>query len=224
MKRETSRFGQWLHDKKLLWRANLYIDEGDGNADWNNRNPWNAPLSDNDWNKDENGNLMTGDSAGKQVIDIKPWTRYYQAESAFDNPTRIVLGSVGYALGASDSPFRFNLDLNNQQNCLNISVAGGWTATTAPKGLDNQSNWTKYDTQIRTQGITTYYPYTPNYSSKHQWIETGSYDWADAQKSAGVDCSAFLQRAVSYPSNRYTLGDLQPAAQEAWTVTLQNGL
>jgi hypothetical protein len=30
-----------VYDKKLLWRANLYIDEKDG--DWNDLHPWNAP-------------------------------------------------------------------------------------------------------------------------------------------------------------------------------------
>ncbi|QEN04200.1 hypothetical protein EW093_05600 [Thiospirochaeta perfilievii] len=32
-----------LYDKKMIWRANLYINEGKGEADWNNNFPWNAP-------------------------------------------------------------------------------------------------------------------------------------------------------------------------------------
>jgi hypothetical protein len=37
-----------VYDKKLLWRANLYIDEGGG--DWNNVHPWNNPVN-NEWYK-----------------------------------------------------------------------------------------------------------------------------------------------------------------------------
>jgi hypothetical protein len=35
-----------VYDKKLLWRANLYIDKTEtvlGNIDWNNAHPWNVP-------------------------------------------------------------------------------------------------------------------------------------------------------------------------------------
>lgn len=32
-----------VYDKMMLWRANLYIDEG--SSDWNNSNPWNAPAN-----------------------------------------------------------------------------------------------------------------------------------------------------------------------------------
>ena len=40
-----------VYDKKMLWRANLYIDEGGGKADWNDRHPW---IGD----EDSNGNVI----------------------------------------------------------------------------------------------------------------------------------------------------------------------
>jgi hypothetical protein len=39
----------FVYDKKLLWRANLYIAEQSN--DWNDIHPWNAPFSENEWNK-----------------------------------------------------------------------------------------------------------------------------------------------------------------------------
>lgn len=36
-----------VYDKKMLWRANLYIDDDDtGSLDFNNRYPWNAPTTE----------------------------------------------------------------------------------------------------------------------------------------------------------------------------------
>jgi hypothetical protein len=99
-----------VYDKKSLWRSNLYVDEGA--VDWNNLHPWKAPLSENDWNKNEDGSLFTGEKAGKQVVTIKPWTRYYQGDGTnFDNPERDVAGHVAYTTGRSDSPFKFNREL-----------------------------------------------------------------------------------------------------------------
>ena len=82
-----------VYDKKLLWRANLYIREGEGN-DWNDIHPWNAPKSGeydekvwygkNEWNKKYNLatdkektgetliNLEKGD--GGQVVTFTGWT------------------------------------------------------------------------------------------------------------------------------------------------------
>jgi hypothetical protein len=91
-----------VYDKKMLWRANLYIDEGVG-KDWNELHPWNAapaagnaPIGGtpawwreewgyNEWNREfknstsfANGktvglaNLPAGD--GKQVIELMAFT------------------------------------------------------------------------------------------------------------------------------------------------------
>lgn len=84
-----------VYDKKMLWRANLYIDE-DG-EDWNDVHPWNVPVSGNsggpewwnatDWgnnewnrkydlNKDSNVNDLTklNNGDGKQVVSYTVWT------------------------------------------------------------------------------------------------------------------------------------------------------
>ncbi len=57
-----------VYDKKLLWRVNLYIDEGDN--DWNDLNPWNQPDSNlphyNEW-QDAGSDVLGGQ------MEIKPW-------------------------------------------------------------------------------------------------------------------------------------------------------
>ena len=95
-------FGQCVYDSKLLWRANLYID--DGAQDWNNTHPWNAPPGDpsnpnnvpvggvpswwsaawgyNEWNRQDPGTAYVQDFTklpagdGRQVVTFAPWTRY----------------------------------------------------------------------------------------------------------------------------------------------------
>jgi hypothetical protein len=53
-----------VYDKKMLWRANLYIDEGDGNSDWNNRHPW---VTGNEWNYQFDGQNFTLGNGGQVV-------------------------------------------------------------------------------------------------------------------------------------------------------------
>lgn len=38
--------GELVYDHKMLWRANLYIDEG--GEDWNDLHPWDS--DENEWN------------------------------------------------------------------------------------------------------------------------------------------------------------------------------
>ncbi len=53
------------YDKKMLWRANLYIDEGEG-IDWNDFHKWNAPPPGQNQVRDRNGVL-------KPVAEVSPW-------------------------------------------------------------------------------------------------------------------------------------------------------
>ena len=53
---ETQRLA--IYDKKMLWRANLYINEGAG-IDWNDVHKWNAPTS------------LTNEVVGRKVIDAE---------------------------------------------------------------------------------------------------------------------------------------------------------
>jgi hypothetical protein len=113
-----------VYDKKMLWRANLYIDErtseDDRVHDWNDLYPWNAPSGTgiagpawwdaswgyNNWNKpDGNGKVPGG-----QVISIKPWTRFTDGST--------ISGKVAYGWGLMDSPFKFNDAMLSQANYI----------------------------------------------------------------------------------------------------------
>jgi hypothetical protein len=106
-----------VYDKKLLWRANLYIDEGDG--DWNDLHPWNAPPQSGEktsvwWDLSWGYNSWNSGSAaavpGGQVTAIAPWTRWN------DNAT--VFGAVAYGWGCWDSVPGFNEELNEQRELI----------------------------------------------------------------------------------------------------------
>ncbi|GHU84955.1 hypothetical protein FACS189473_3320 [Spirochaetia bacterium] len=106
-----------VYDKKLLWRANLYIDEGAN--DWNDDHPWNAPVAGdagpvwwasswgrNDWNTLETGNQKSGG----QVTKILPWTRW--------NDNRTVEKHAAYGWGSWDTVSGFNNELKAQQELI----------------------------------------------------------------------------------------------------------
>lgn len=63
-----------VYDKKMIWRANLYVDERVGNSksrDWNDVHPWNAPCDEND--------------------SEQPW--WWSPEWGFNNWNRFVFGT-----------------------------------------------------------------------------------------------------------------------------------
>jgi hypothetical protein len=65
-----------VYNKKLLWRAQLYIDEGAN--DWNNLNPWDDPVN-NDWYVSQaNG----ADVNGGQIMDNIPCEVIIRVSSA----------------------------------------------------------------------------------------------------------------------------------------------
>ncbi len=75
-----------VYDKKLLWRANLYITEGDGNIDWNVEHPWNAPADSSatqnvpSWWK--NSNETVEDSANRWGYN--EWNKRYNLQNDSD--------------------------------------------------------------------------------------------------------------------------------------------
>lgn len=194
-----------VYDKKMLWRANLYIAEIKN--DWNDVHPW---VTGNEWNIDESGNVVTGVKAGKQVLSIKSWTRPYKGTGTnFRNTNRDVFGNVAYSLGGADSPFGFNAKLNNQMNALNqISPNPGWTVTTAPK-TSNYSDWSKYATKSTLGWNDPNYPWIPNYSTYMKYgNDPSTFIREDALVSAGLDCNGFLQRVKSYNNNPYEISSM----------------
>jgi hypothetical protein len=229
-----------VYDKKMLWRANLYIDEGD--SDWNNENPWDALLAKNDWNKDENGNLVTGDRAGKQVVDIRPWTKSntgYMQELKGGTTTITVTDALPYGWCGVDEPFSTSAKLFEQKALLGakfdskgdllpnpIGNAVAWSSTLAPK-----KSWTNYvDSTVATINNVEYHSYRPGYSTERRFgtIGQNNFDANENQlvrESIGMDCSGFLTKSVSYPGNNYAVPDL-PLLADTWTTrnsTWSNG-
>jgi hypothetical protein len=128
-----------VYDKKLLWRANLYIDEGAGNADWNNRHPW---VTGNEWNRTRNINpgdwnaiLDDWTSTGESPI---TYGSAHVLEKLYPNEKVLPVGnggqvvkylpwvlftqggvnvnnSVAYGWGAQDSPFEFDQEVLQQK-------------------------------------------------------------------------------------------------------------
>ncbi|MBN2443013.1 MAG: hypothetical protein JXJ04_16765, partial [Spirochaetales bacterium] len=119
-----------VYDKKLVWRAQQYIDETKNPAtgavipgviDWNNEHRWRwADAERNEWDKDwedvDNDKIIdeAGPYHGQQCI-IKPWTRPYDPDSEFHNyAIRKEYGSVAYTELGRDTPYDFNDDLTDQ--------------------------------------------------------------------------------------------------------------
>lgn len=118
-----------VYDKKMLWRANLYIEEAN---DWNDAHPWDDEdpwVHENRWNRTYDGserlsennnepnendylpadpsNALKGN--GGQVVNIKKFTYH----PAIDGD--IETSAVAYSYGCNDSPFEFNDELRQQE-------------------------------------------------------------------------------------------------------------
>jgi hypothetical protein len=148
-----------VSDKKMLWRANLYIDEPRSNApgsDWNNIHPWNAPMNAanvgnapawwseawgyNDWN---NGyqfqneptfnifNMTADDTLGNTPGGqrMTPHTFVWANGSVYT-------GRVAYDYNGMDNPFGFNNKMDQQRLLL-----GQYFNTNGSKFLRPKRNW-----------------------------------------------------------------------------------
>ena len=114
-----------VYDKKMLWRANLYINKpevGLAGSDWNDAHPWNAPVNNNDttnipdwWDNNwgyNKWNISSNISGGQ--IDIKPWTRFVKANGEWN-----VYNSVAYGYGCGDDIVEdFNEGLKDQSEAM----------------------------------------------------------------------------------------------------------
>jgi hypothetical protein len=198
-----------VYDHKLLWRANLYIDERvnhetgaiiPGAVDWNNANP----LIGDAWVANGNGGQ----------ISINSWTRFDDSTGAgailndgFDNQP--AYGAVAYSWGGSDSPENFNADMQDQLSCLRQNNPN-WAFTTSPDGLwsgyrfgtpNNDANHTYAPISAQLK------PYTPGFRTWREYI-CGDDQGIYTRYSAGDDCTGFIQRVASYQGNIYLLNDL----------------
>jgi len=219
-----------VYDKKMLWRANLYIDETRASApkpDWNNQHPW---INGNDWNRGYDGVTWNDENPdGGQVVNFQAfnpvrsrdknnWSNnYWNNTVAYDYP-------IGNAL-ALDSPFDFVKKLQiEKENIKNhysngvyedsvpmtagdpvaLSILQGWSKTIAPN-----NRWQNY-TRTKSGDLEAYLPGLGLYKhdDDHSNLETGlttpypTATYSDS-KSAGVDCLGFAQRAAGYDGDNY---------------------
>jgi len=169
-----------VYDKKLLWRANLFIKKSDpdlGGKDWNDAHPW---ISGNDWNHDENG--VVGN--GGQVVDIKPWTRFSDGKT--------VSGSMVYGWGNWSDPFSFSTEMSLQKTAmLNKRTQGNATFnqtyasilpwpqdTTAPGGTTDATKWNNYifpERSVKSNASNWYWKYG-SFSASEMTQDSSSYD------------------------------------------------
>ena len=149
-----------VYDKKMLWRANLYIAEmgagKKGSTDWNDLHPW---VDGNDWNLPD-GSIANPISGG-QIIAIQKFSSpRVQDESddvkspnsvCYDYPTIKQATPVSLPLSnqSMDTPFDYNnrmVDLKGELGQVFADNGGklqtplsGWSKTTAPNG-----KWSNY--------------------------------------------------------------------------------
>lgn len=207
-----------VYDHKMLWRANLYIDEAN---DWNDEHRW---VEGNEWNLDADGNVVTGDRAGMQNITPVPFTWH-------DNIDHDIK-SVAYNLTSHDTPFDYNEKMGQQWLLLEHSMqndyngfSGGnpdciWPSFYAPGSkifdFSGESSWGNYIAEtdehapIEIGGNMTY-PYRPGYNSWY-YGEENNLPNSVIKQSTGVDCVGFVQRSASYgindTLNSFSLPDL----------------
>jgi len=205
---ETVKSGRLaVYDKKLLWRANLYIDEG-SKRDWNNLHPW---VDGNDWNwspkKITNGVetnspdptrfWVSGDSHwiqgdGTQVVKIAPYhsQRGVPAASSVAYEYGSDPGSPGSVTGgAADTPFRFNFKMLEQKENIKSTYVGGNANDVVD--LDNGKkisrgvlqSWSSTKAPPADAGATNWRNYTRTPVAGHQAFVPGVslffYQWAN---------------------------------------------
>ncbi len=181
-----------------------------GYNDWNRRD---GPLQDSVWPISE---LPIGN--GKQVVDILGFTRYYNnAAPIFSNETKNVINRVSYTKGGSDTPFSFNRKMTEQRLMKNSSLAPNPPLGTILSYAQGDE-WKNY---VYTLGGVNEQnrPYRPNMSSIAAYLYSNypalyldvsnldvpqSYTNAENIRSTGIDCTALLQRAISYGGNAYS--------------------
>lgn len=117
-----------VYDKKLLWRANLYLNQNETNdentkngVDWNDVHKWNVPPSADCIKKFDN--LWWWDSSWG----FNEWNRFYDGTQNVSNISKLDIGNGGQTVVFQEfTPHRTvtsNKDLPTQENKINRTVA-----------------------------------------------------------------------------------------------------
>jgi hypothetical protein len=220
-----------VYDHKLLWRANLSIDDRLRNngvllspgsqgyklTDWNDLHPW---IEGNPWNTPPAG---YNGVPGGQVLEICPWTNL--------STNQVFYNTIPYGWGGLDTVSSFIEKMNAQKNAITAYYASGQNTTILPNPNPNDHrNWSPWPNTFAPPasgsqwfnyfitsdrivndtftpyivGNTTYYPYIPGFTSYRRWI-SDTYEASQINYSAGIDCSGFVVRSAAYDSNPYVL-------------------
>jgi hypothetical protein len=195
----------------------LYIDEGAG--DWNDTHPW-AQAQGNAWDTTGNGGQ----------IPFSNWTSWID-NSTISNSVAYTWGGADtpfdFNNDLNDQRLSIQVYYNNNQPSLVVTAYSNntpiwtelhpnpnptWSAlnqTTAPEDIwsnyafgclnDDQNFPNSYCWLV--MGENNYYPYKPSFSSD-EYVNS-RYQAIDTIYSAGIDCTAFVQRAASYTVNGY---------------------
>jgi hypothetical protein len=181
-----------VYDKRVLDRANQFIDE--------TINPVTGATIAGaiDWN-------------GAAQLSIRPWTKWDDNASVY--------GAVAYSNGCADWVEHFNADMDDQLTAIRATIPAH------PNTIAPNNNWDSVVLDTDTLGYVfsnevvntvhyqprvinnvTYYPYKPGWTNYRMWT-SNDYTGEHVIYSAGVDCSGFLERCVSYADNQYQLGE-----------------
>ena len=209
-----------VYDKKMLWRANLYLNKPEdvlGGEDWNNAHPWNAPNSDsydstvwfgkNEWNTANGGQC-----------EIKDWTAFYNSN---------VSNSVAYGYGCGDEVKEFNDGLSAQSSAMmsmndnNEAYPPEGTTfsngqTTAPghqwENYIFPADTSKYEfggkkllgkepSDFFKSSATEEKVRIPGFSA--YWKKLNEYDYSQCSYTLGIDCSGLVHRCSLYLNTKY---------------------
>ena len=108
-----------VYDKKMLWRANLYIDEG--KTDWNKKHPWNVPVNGSSggpvwWDGDGSqtaaqrwGNNKWNTANGEQIKIVS--CTYWDGNKKIEK-------SVAYGWGCRDDLTKYNNYLKKESDLI----------------------------------------------------------------------------------------------------------
>lgn len=208
-----------IKDKKLLWRANLYVQEKAD--DWNDLHPWNAPLSENAWNKNPDGSK--GD--GGQVISIPMVTSPILAAVpttavTYDYP-ETPSGEGDWQSRSVDTPFDYVTKIGALKAAMGpyfdasgnplVAMNGNYSKSTAPKDV-----WRNYwdvalNKKVAAPGVGLLWGYikpadgvvfTPQDGLDVRTINMlrGTSPYNDP-KWTGVDCIGLAKNAAAYGTN-----------------------
>ncbi len=215
-----------VYDKKMLWRANLYMDEGGGGADWNDLHPW---VNGNDWNRSFDGVTVgpPGSGNGGQVP-ILPFSSIRNQGKAPDVHDNVLQNSVAYDYPDSktgtddlskslDTPFDFNTKMLALKSGLHghydasgnpIAQGGNWNKTTAPESL-----WGNYLVAAGSSALPSvgllYYDWIhgqtnldPNLQSNTA-LANNLYFGSLNPDHIGTDCVGFTMNSMAYKNSPY---------------------